>query len=45
MINLYVIAYKSHSGQLLMYQTVCYLITALVSMGISYKLLNKKIYL
>ncbi|MBC5997245.1 hypothetical protein EAI30_02750 [Romboutsia ilealis] len=45
MINLYVIAYKSFSGQLLMYQTAYYLMTALVSMGISYKLLNKKIYL
>ena len=45
MINLYVIHYKSYSGQLLIYQTVCYIITALVSMGVSYNLLNKRIYL
>ena len=43
--NLFVIAYKSYSGQLIIYQTICYLITALVSVGISYRLLNKDISL
>ncbi len=43
--NLFVMEYKSYSGQLLMYQSICYLITALISLGISYRFLNKKIYL
>lgn len=43
--NFFVMVSKSYSGQLLIYQGICYLITALVSIGISYRLLNKKIYL
>ena len=43
--NFFVVAYKSYSGQLLIYQGICYLITALISIVISYRLLNKKIYL